>query len=55
MVCDVQSHIFETWRVVCVLVVGSCVRASIAVPVAFGLLLEELQGVLGEHASAGHP
>ena len=55
MVCGVQSYVFEPLSVVGVLVFGMCVQASIAVCVAVGLLFDDVQGVLGVHASQGHP
>ena len=46
-----QSYVFELWSVVCVLVFGMRVRVSIAVRVAVGLLLLDVLGVHGAHAS----
>ena len=51
----VQPYVLELRSVVCVPVFGMRVRASIAVRVAVGLLLDNVQGVLGVHASEGHP
>ena len=45
---------FEPWSVVGVVVFGMRFRASIAVHVAVGLLFDDVQGVLGLHASEGH-
>ena len=43
------------WSVVSVLVFAMRVRASTAVHVAVGLSFDDVQGVLGMHASEGHP
>ena len=55
MVWGVQSHVFEVWGVVGVLVFSMPVHESIAVRVAVGLLFGDVPGVLGVHASEGHP
>ena len=55
VMCSVQSYVFELRSVVGVLVIGKCVRASIALCLAVGLLLDDVQGVLGVNASEGHP
>ena len=53
--CGVQPYLFEFWSVVCVPVFGMCVQASIAVRVAVGPLFDDVQGILGVHASEDHP
>ena len=55
VVWGVQSHVFQPWGAVGVLVFCMRVCARIAVPVAVGFLFEDVQVVLGVHASEGHP
>ena len=49
--CVVQLYVLELRSVVCFPAFDMLICASIAVRVAVGLLLNDVQGVLGMHAS----
>ena len=55
LVWAVQSHVFEPWSVVGVLVFGMRVCAPMAVRLTVGLCLTMCRTSWGLHASEGHP
>ena len=55
VVCGIQSYVFEPFSAVGGFVLGMRVRASLAVRVTLGLLFDDVQCVLGVHASEGRP